>query len=88
VLYGQHVNIQGTEYVTGPRNMLLVGATMIDDDLNVVPGTSQLRTVMRKRCGTRRPNSAWAFVFHFQMNIVPDYVPTFVTRTDKGWYVF
>jgi hypothetical protein len=86
--YGERVEIQGTWYVTGPRNIQLVSATMVDDHLNLVPGTRELRAVMRKRCGKRAPYSAWAFVFHFTQNIVPDYVPMFVTRTSKGWYVF
>ena len=74
-----------TEYVTGPRNMQLISAPRVDDNLNLLPGTRELRAKMRQRCGKRTPNSAWAF---FSMNIVPDYVPMFVTRTSKGWYVF
>ena len=86
--YGQRFDIQGTEYVTGPRNMVLIGATMVQHNLNLVPGTRELRAMMRKRCGARTPYSAWAFVFHFIRNTVPDYVPMFVTRTSEGWYVF
>ena len=86
--YGERVEIQGTWYVTGPRNIQLMSATLVDHDLNLVPGSRELRAKMRQRCGRKTPNSAWAFVFHFTQNIVPDYVPMFVTRTSKGWYVF
>jgi hypothetical protein len=88
VRYGERVQIQGTWYVTGPRNIQLISATLVQSHLNLVPGNRQLVAMMKKRCGGRTPLSAWAFVFHFTQNIVPDYVPMFVTRTSKGWYVF
>jgi hypothetical protein len=78
---------QGQTYVSGPRNTQL-WAVLLFGNLSVIPGQRALISEMHRRCGERSPYNAWAFVFHRSFEIVPDYVPVFVTRTSSGWYVF
>ena len=40
-------------------------------------------TIMQHRCGSHTPPIAWAFTFHEDFNIVPDYVPTFVVHEEQ-----
>lgn len=86
-LYGERFNIQGQTYVTSPRNTELVAAMRVED-LSLVPGMQALFKQMQRRCGNHTPYAAWAFTFHRYFQIVPDFVPYFVVRSSRGWYVF
>jgi len=86
-IYGQRFNIQGQAFVTSARNTSLVAAMRVQK-LSLVPGMRALYKQMRTRCEVHTPHIAWAFIFHSDFNIVPDYAPVFIVRTKESWFVF